>query len=46
MMGSGLAGTDESPGVVITKGGRKVKVVRGETAFRVFLRRNLLIIPV
>lgn len=29
MLGSMLAGTDESPGVVLTKGGRKVKLVRG-----------------
>eukprot|EP01062_Namystynia_karyoxenos_P068066 TRINITY_DN6231_c0_g1_i1.p1 TRINITY_DN6231_c0_g1~~TRINITY_DN6231_c0_g1_i1.p1 ORF type:complete len:526 (+),score=217.32 TRINITY_DN6231_c0_g1_i1:98-1579(+) len=33
MLGSGLAGTDESPGSIIVKDGKKVKVVRGMAGF-------------
>ncbi|KAJ9468829.1 GMP reductase [Diplonema papillatum] len=33
MLGSALAGTDESPGALIVKDGKKVKVVRGMAGF-------------
>ena len=33
MLGSLLAGTDESPGLIITKNNRKVKIVRGMAGF-------------
>eukprot|EP01065_Artemidia_motanka_P018617 TRINITY_DN2194_c0_g1_i1.p1 TRINITY_DN2194_c0_g1~~TRINITY_DN2194_c0_g1_i1.p1 ORF type:complete len:527 (+),score=201.91 TRINITY_DN2194_c0_g1_i1:102-1583(+) len=33
MLGSGLAGTDESPGTILVKDGKKVKIVRGMAGF-------------
>ena len=33
MLGNLLAGTEESPGQVLTKGGKKVKVVRGMAGY-------------
>lgn len=33
MLGSMLAGTDESPGIILVKGGRKVKVLRGMAGY-------------
>jgi IMP dehydrogenase len=41
MIGSLLAGTDESPGATISKGGRKYKVYRGMASFYAMLARDL-----
>ncbi|MEM1992242.1 MAG: IMP dehydrogenase [Nitrososphaerota archaeon] len=41
MIGSLLAGTDESPGATISRGGRKYKVYRGMASFYAMLARDL-----
>ncbi len=40
MLGGLLAGTKESPGVVMTRGGKKYKVCRGSASFAVAQRRQ------
>lgn len=40
MLGSLLAGTDESPGIPFVKGGKKYKVVRGMASFGAYLGRQ------
>jgi len=40
MLGSLLAGTDESPGNTIVKGGKKVKVIRGMAGFGANIAKN------
>ncbi|MEM2910559.1 MAG: IMP dehydrogenase [Nitrososphaerota archaeon] len=41
MLGSLLAGTDESPGTTISRGGRKYKVYRGMASFYAMLAREV-----
>jgi IMP dehydrogenase len=41
MLGNLLAGTDESPGVVVSRGGQKMKVARGMASMEAALDRNL-----
>ena len=40
MLGSALAGTDESPGALLVKDGKKVKVVRGMAGFGANIAKN------
>ena len=40
MLGSALAGTDESPGALLVKDGKKVKVVRGMAGFGANMSKN------
>jgi len=40
MLGSMLAGTDESPGKTLVKGGKKVKVVRGMAGYGANMSKN------
>ena len=40
MLGSMLAGTDESPGKTFVKGGKKVKVVRGMAGYGADMSKN------
>eukprot|EP01061_Rhynchopus_euleeides_P018535 TRINITY_DN30695_c0_g2_i1.p1 TRINITY_DN30695_c0_g2~~TRINITY_DN30695_c0_g2_i1.p1 ORF type:complete len:495 (+),score=208.59 TRINITY_DN30695_c0_g2_i1:59-1543(+) len=40
MLGSALAGTDESPGSLLVKDGKKVKVVRGMAGFGANIAKN------
>ena len=42
MCGGSLVGTDESPGVLMNRGGQKYKVCRGSASFAVAQRRKLL----
>lgn len=42
MMGGMFAGTEESPGVVMTKGDRKFKICRGSASFTVANQRRLI----
>lgn len=41
MLGNLLAGTDESPGVVVSRNGHKMKVARGMASMEAALDRNL-----
>jgi IMP dehydrogenase len=41
MLGNLLAGTDESPGVVVSRNGQKMKVARGMASMEAALDRNL-----
>lgn len=41
MLGNLLAGTDESPGLIISRGGQKMKVARGMASMEAALDRNI-----
>jgi IMP dehydrogenase len=41
MLGMLLAGTDETPGIVVTRNGRKMKIARGMASSEATLDRNI-----